>query len=64
MDGRKPHTFFSGKTESLDVKNSKWKIGQREEEDLEINDSDVNCGQISGEVTSWTDGGGTGQPTG
>lgn len=64
MDGRKPHTLFSSKTERQDVKNSKWKIGQSEQEDLEINDNDVNWGQISREVTSWTDGGGTVQPTG
>lgn len=64
MDGRKPHTLFFGETECQDVKNSKWKIGQSEQEDLEINDSEVNGGQISREVTSCTDDGGTVQPTG
>ncbi|KAM8951114.1 uncharacterized protein AAEQ78_009406 [Lycaon pictus] len=49
---------------SLDVKNSKWKIGQSEQEDQGINDSDVDCGHVSREVTSCTDGGGTAQPTG
>ena len=46
------------------MKNSKWKIGQSEQEDQGINDSDVDCGHVSREVTSCTDGGGTAQPTG
>ena len=37
------------------MKNSRWKIGQAELEDPELNDGNGNCGHVSREVKSCAD---------